>query len=60
MLLTESAIQACRLAALTAMMYLKCDNVHITEQHMPVELQELLQDLEFQGRDGVVVTSSLL
>ncbi len=41
-------------------MYLKSDDVYITEQYMPIELQKLLKDLELQSRDGMVVTCSLL
>lgn len=41
-------------------MYLKSDDVYITEQYMPIELQKLLKDLELQSRDGMVVPGSFL
>ena len=40
--------------------HLDCNNVNITEQRMPVECQELLQDCELQRRDSMILSSVLL
>lgn len=48
------------MAAKCRMQYLQGDYVHITEEHMPIQFQKLLQDLELESRNGMVVTSALL
>ena len=35
-------------------------NIHIRQQHIPPEIQKFCYDFEFEGGDGMIVSSALL